>query len=181
MKPLKPIGAFAGVLVALSFGVSAVLGGQGTAPEVTVVSEEAVNNFPNGIVWNIEYEADAPIERGVLRYRVEPFGITSTAGSECEAEACTAQLEYPGDLYLPPFTELTYFWEFEGEEGESAVTDEASFTYMDTRFDWQTIGEGNVLLHYHDNDEDEMRDLLSASDETIEYWSGLFEIGVEQI
>jgi Peptidase MA superfamily len=155
------------------------------APVVTVSSEEVSNNFPGGIEWRISFDSGGSQVQGALRYKFEPFGITSTAQTECGSDGCTALLEYPGDLYIPPYTRITYFWEIEDgdleatEPADPVITPEQQFVYVDNRFEWQTISEEPVQLHYYSGDESEMRELLLASEGTVEYWADLFGVEID--
>jgi Peptidase MA superfamily len=176
-------GIFVALLGALSY-VAAMATPVNAAPVVVVSSEEVSNNFPGGIEWRINFNSGGQEVQGALRYKFEPFGITSTAQTECGPDGCTALLEYPGDLYIPPYTRITYFWEIEDGDLESSepadpvITPEQQFVYVDNRFEWQTLSQDPVELHYYSSNESEMRELLEASEGTVEYWADLFGVDI---
>jgi hypothetical protein len=58
------------------------------------------------------------------------------------------------------------------------ITQEQQFVYVDNRFEWQTLSEDPVQLHYYGSDESEMRELLQASEGTVEYWAELFGVDI---
>lgn len=177
--------AVAGLVLASFVAVAQAASPASAAPVVAVSSEEVSNNFPGGIEWRISFDSGGAEVQGALRYKFEPFGITSTAQTECGPDGCTAVLEYPGDLYIPPYTRITYFWELEDGNLESetpadpVLTQEQQFVYVDNRFEWQTLSEDPVELHYYGNDESEMRELLEASEGTVEYWADLFGVEID--
>ncbi len=63
------------------------------------------------------------------------------------------QAQYQRDLRkdpLPPFTEITYWWQYEGASGETLTTPATSFLYEDNRFAWETLSEpdGEISLYW---------------------------------
>jgi Peptidase MA superfamily len=189
-RPARRVGLTALCLTSLVSAAAAVVllaaspTSASAAPAVSVTNQTVSNNFPGGIEWTISFDSSLEAVDGALRYKFEPFGITSTAETTCDTEGCTAVLEYPGDTYIPPYTTITYFWELEdgrdspADPADEVLTDEQTFQYLDTRFEWQTISEDDVLLHYHDGSDDGVEELLAASDETIDYWSEIFGIEI---
>jgi len=61
--------------------------------------------------------------------------------------------QYQRDLHkhpLPPFTEITYWWQYEGASGEDESTAVTTFLYKDNRFEWERLEEpqGELTLYW---------------------------------
>lgn len=53
---------------------------------------------------------------------------------------------------LPPFAEVTYWWELAVAGGETITVAEARFTYRDDRFDWRELVNEDVTIYWTGND-----------------------------
>jgi hypothetical protein len=51
--------------------------------------------------------------------------------------------------YQPPMITFTYWWVIEDKESNRLKTDPVSFAYVDTRFEWQSLENGQVRLYWH--------------------------------
>ncbi len=52
------------------------------------------------------------------------------------------------DRPLPPFCQLTYWWQYQTASGDQQTTTKQRFSYEDTRFKWQTLQEEFFTLHW---------------------------------
>ncbi|MBN1877669.1 MAG: hypothetical protein JXA33_25830 [Anaerolineae bacterium] len=48
---------------------------------------------------------------------------------------------------FPPFSQITYWWEYQ-TQGQTYETSQKTFIYEDNRFEWQTLQEDNITLHW---------------------------------
>ncbi len=48
---------------------------------------------------------------------------------------------------LPPYAVISYWWSYDSARGQ-ALTDKRIFRYIDNRYDWQTISEGDISVHW---------------------------------
>jgi hypothetical protein len=121
------------------------------APAVT--DGGVVNNFPDGMVFSVHAESVSNITDIRLRYEVLPDGTAATARPQfAQAKSVDAQVTL--DTYLAPGTVIKYHWEALAGSSASA-TDEATFVYDDTRFQWQVLDTDNLAIHhYSGSDED---------------------------
>jgi hypothetical protein len=53
---------------------------------------------------------------------------------------------------LPPFSPVSYWWEFATAGGARLVTPPATFYYEDDRFDWQRLTSGGLSVHWYAGD-----------------------------
>jgi hypothetical protein len=49
---------------------------------------------------------------------------------------------------LPPFAEITYWWQLEGPEADQRQTEPITFRYVDNRYVWQNLHRGNLTVHW---------------------------------
>jgi hypothetical protein len=49
---------------------------------------------------------------------------------------------------LPPFADITYWWQIENAAGERLKTDPQTFTYHDNRFAWDRLGGEGITIHW---------------------------------
>jgi hypothetical protein len=107
--------------------------------------------FGQQVRFQLEVESDDPIQSIVLAYRT-----LDTLGTTVEAmrfDASTSvRLEYVHEIrnrYIRPFIELTYWWTIVNAAGERLSTDPQTFAYVDDRFDWQTLNDGAIQVHWY--------------------------------
>ncbi|MGC9348942.1 MAG: peptidase MA family metallohydrolase [Anaerolineae bacterium] len=62
---------------------------------------------------------------------------------------------------LPPFAEITYWWEYPASDGDLVSTNRTTFRYEDNRYEWQSIEEDPVRIHWISG---EGPDMISALD-----------------
>ncbi len=49
---------------------------------------------------------------------------------------------------LPPFAEVTYWWDYVASDAQRLETEAQTFTYLDNRFTWQTASESGISVHW---------------------------------
>jgi hypothetical protein len=170
-------------LVALAFTCALLLStATASAQDALDVRESsATSDFPNGIAFRLEAMVDGAVEEVRLVYEVAPDGVRATAEAECvggAALSCAYTLPATPRTRLIPSAELTYFWRVT-LDGATQETDPQAVTYLDDRFDWQTITEGNVTLWWYAGGDDGARAVLAASRESLESMSALLQTTVD--
>jgi hypothetical protein len=48
-----------------------------------------------------------------------------------------------------PFVQVTYWWTIADVRGTTLTTEPRSFAYVDDRFDWQTLHQDGIVLHWY--------------------------------
>lgn len=66
-------------------------------------------------------------------------------------------------LPLPPFAEVTYWWEYRLPSGERIRTASEVFAYVDNRFDWETASDDGVEIHWVTGDRATMMQALTVA------------------
>ena len=125
--------------------------GSGGGPEV--LSQGAQVRFSQGVAFNVEVEAEAPIVEVKLNFRNANDGpwnyvyLDLEPSTRIEAEHL---LETDGATYIPPLASLEYFYTVKDAAGNVSDSPLQSLLYTDTRFRWESVTAGPLVLVYHD-------------------------------
>lgn len=152
----------------------------GAQDAVDFGSSSATSDFLNGITFHLEAEVDAPPQDIRLIYEVAPDGIRTTAVPDCTGDraiACTFQLAATPRNALIPGAEVTYFWRITSAADVVHESDSQEVTYVDSRFDWQTIND-DIITVWYTGSQDDAQSLLSAARESLDRNSALLQTTV---
>lgn len=166
-------------VLALVSGVLVAPGARAQA-DIEVRSQDVQNRFPEGILFTLFMASANPIEEVRLRYSIAPDGTAASGVAECTGETavnCTFDLQSKPGTFLPPGTEITYFWDVRDAAGRTLQTEHQVFVYEDTRFDWQSVSEGNLTVWWYAGGE-EARAALRAALESLHGISELLDTTV---
>lgn len=84
-------------------------------------------------------------------------------GSTISAEV----IEEVQALGVEPFSTITYWWQIDFANGDNYITDPASFVYEDNRFDWHSLGNSNVTVHWIEGELTRGQDILNLASDSI--------------
>lgn len=162
-------------LAPIAIGANAVV----AQSAVDVRESSAASDFPTGVTFHLQ--AGGPIDEVRLVYEIGPKGVRNTAPADCARGAvvtCTYTLAAGRGTDLVPGAELTYFWRVT-QAGQTAETQAQSVVYIDDRFDWSTISDGNLTLWWYAGSEEDARSVLAAARESLDRISALLETTVD--
>jgi hypothetical protein len=137
---------------------------------VDVQSQEARNDFPNGIVFKLDFESAEPVKEVRFRYAIAPDGSRAYGVPDCTGVAivqCTFDLKSTLSNFLIPGVEITYFWEITDQAGRTVETDPGRCMYQDDRFQWKSLSDDGLTLWFYAGSESDMRSLLSVGRDTL--------------
>jgi len=143
---------------------------------VTVRSQEVSNEFPDGIVFKVDFQSEEPVKEVRFRYAIAPDGSRAYGVPDCSGVTdvqCTFDLESNAQNFLIPGVEITYYWQVKDHAGQTTETEQGRYMYEDDRFDWQNLSEGGLTVWFYDASEDDVRELLTAGRETLERMGAL--------
>jgi len=138
------------------------------AGSITFGDSNARSENPRSIRFSTRVNATANLESAELVYVVSnPDGniggsgqVNVSPGSELdlvfELQTINAQ------RYIPVGSELTYHWEVTDADGVTEVSGEERFTFLDGRFDWQSISENGITVYYYSSVEHAQRALQAT-------------------
>ena len=109
--------------------------------------------FAQRITFVLEASSETRITRAVLHYQADDLPLQSIDGQFAPETLVRveASLELRGGV-IPPFSTVTYWWEFGDESGQTAQTPRAAFEYIDNRFNWQTATDAGITVRWSDGD-----------------------------
>jgi len=169
------------LLVSLLATLFAASASPANAEGIEVRSQSATNRFPDGIQFRIFLASDANITNVRFHFRILPDGVNATARTQCTTGTvvdCSATVGSTRANYMVPGAQLVYSWEVEDANGAKLVTPEATATYQDDRFNWESISEGNITVYYYFGDVESQRSVLRVARETIDRISDLLNTQV---
>ncbi len=121
---------------------------------IQVLDQSVETAFRDYITFNISLESESNITEVRLLYRVA--GQLATARGDADFEPGTrVEASFTIDQkrdYLPPGTELEYWWQITNEGGDSLKTEPQHLLYMDERHDWQTLSSDRLTLYWYNGD-----------------------------
>lgn len=124
---------------------------------IQVIDQSWDANFRDHLTFTLGAESTAEIVEVDLFYRVVGQLATSrneadfTPGTAIEAEFVIDQTE-PAN-YLPPGTELQYWWKIIDAGGNELKTDQESLLFLDNRYPWQTLENEQLTLYWYEGDD----------------------------
>jgi hypothetical protein len=149
---------------------------------VDVRSQEARNDFPNGIVFRLDFGSEQPVQEVRFRYAIAPDGSQAYGVPECTGTTsvqCTFDLKSTASNFLIPGVEITYFWEITDGSGRTVETDPGRRMYEDDRFQWNSVSEGVLTVWFYSGSEGDARDLLSVGQDTLSRMGSLLGTQVD--
>lgn len=174
------------IVLAIALGLLAAGPAVGLAQAgPTVTDRGAENHFPDGIIFSVAAQGDAPIEKVRLRYTILPDGTNATGipdfepGPSVVTRFTLAGQESADGIYLPPGTTIEYRWEATDANGNVASTETATFFYDDVRFGWTPMEAGGVTVYFYAGGPEDAQAMLDAAVETLSSMSQLLGTTVD--
>ena len=121
--------------------------------EIRVLSDRLEVRFPNDVLFSLEVEGEQDIVEIRLFYRVAPSGIWTYTYPDLDPSQSVEpsfNLDVSGSSYLPPGTEVEYYYSIRNSQGEIVETSREKFLYVDGRFRWQVTQAGSLSIYWHD-------------------------------
>jgi len=169
--------------IALALAAWMLTGSAATAQgAITVESANARNQFPDGVLFDLSVRSDAEITSVRFRYTIPPEGANVYAEPECssgERVQCSFNLKSDPSLFLAPGTVIIYHWQVEDAAGNKLETEPVTFVYEDDRFDWKSLGEGNLTLWYYSGSESDLDFTLQTAVEGLQRMEDLLGVKVD--
>lgn len=134
-------------------GVAALPGVMLAQDSIKVVDQSWEAQFREKLTFNLEAESQARIVEVDLLYQIVGQLATSrneaefTPGTKVEAKFNIDQTK--PENYMPPGTELQYWWKIVDEAGNELRTEKQKLLYLDNRYDWQKLENERVTLYWY--------------------------------
>ncbi|MDA0301267.1 MAG: peptidase MA family metallohydrolase [Chloroflexi bacterium] len=123
------------------------------APQASGVAVETPD--PTSLTFKVRVTGDADIASAVVNYKVlSPDGNVGgslraeVAGGRAADISATLQT-ISAERYIPTGTQITYSWAVTDKNGATTNTPEATMTFLDGRYQWQSKKEGRVTVYWY--------------------------------
>jgi len=146
------------------------------ADGIEVRSQAAQTKFPDGVTFTIFLASNAEINSVRFNYRILPDGTNVAGRPQCTTGAvvnCNIAVGGSSAAFMVPGADILYSWEIADAAGNKLETDQARYTYTDTRFQWQTITSGILTVNYYSGSENTNRTILDTARQIIDKMSAL--------
>lgn len=145
--------------VALILLLGLVVGpGIAAAQEAIQVVDQSIDaNFRDHLTFTLNTKSTAEIVEVDLLYQV----VGQLASSRNKAEftpGTSVSAEFKIDQskpenYMPPGTELNYWWKIVDSAGNELKTEKQRYLYLDNRYEWQTQQNERLTLYWYEGDD----------------------------
>ncbi len=132
---------------------------------IRIRANEYTFAFGQYVQFHLEAAGDAPIQSVILAYRTWDTQGTTVQTIEFDPNTSIA-LDYVHDItgrYVRPFVQITYWWTIKDAVGNKIVTEPQTFVYVDNRFDWETLSENGVSIHWYRGEIEIAQQALNAA------------------
>lgn len=170
------------VVIALVLSTLLTVGGMGSRAASQGIAFDdpiATGSLTQPVTFSTTFRAPTLPDRVELLTRVRGSGADEVRSAIVEPAgdgSWTATVPSPG--FTPPNTVQTF--RFRAVDGDATVLGpSAEFTLVDDRFEWRTLAQGAVTLHWYTGSEDFARRALQVGVDAIDQAAGL--LGVSDV
>jgi hypothetical protein len=120
--------------------------------ESAVVANEALVSYPQQVTFRLETDPDLNIVEAILTYDVEQVSCLDVS-TRVPVEVTGPILEWDWIMIRsgnpPPGASLWWEWTLTDDQGNIYTTPRQELTFEDDRFEWQTVSDGEITLHWY--------------------------------
>ncbi len=124
--------------------------------DITVTQNEALVDFPQSVTFQLELADASDVASVSLVYDVDRLSCLE-ANTAVPVELNGNRAEWTWEMVRsgnpPPGATLSWQWQITDRRGNVTTTPGQSHTFVDDRFDWQTVSAPNIRLHWYEGDE----------------------------
>ena len=154
-------------LLIMSLALPGVAAAQGT---IRVTNQKVDTVFRHHITFQISVDGDKKITAARLFYTAT--GQIATVRGDAKFDPAThVEASFTIDQtknYMPPGTDLQYWWQITDEAGQSLKTDKQSLEYMDDRHPWQKLSGDRLTLYWYDGGQSLGQALFDRANKTLD-------------
>ncbi len=121
--------------------------------------------FGQEVRFHLQVIAPDPIRSIVLAYRTSdnPGTIVETMAFDQGMTVTVDYVHRVKERYIRPFVQVTYWWTIDSMADARLTTEPQTFAYADNRFDWQTLSQSVVTIHWYRGDMQAAQKALDAA------------------
>lgn len=154
------------------------------AQEVVKIADQTWDaEFRDHITFTLNATSNAEIVEADLFYQVVGQVATSRnradfmPGTSIKATFTLDQTR--PENYLPPGTELSYWWKVVDADGNELRTEKETLLYLDDRYDWQTLQNERLSLYWYEGNDSFGQQLFDRANEALDTLEQDMGIAVE--
>ncbi len=156
-----------GVVVLLGNGVSVA-----AAQAANGWTSSATYAFGQVMSFSLNGDSDTAVRRVSLLFQAPEFDntfVAEVATPDDQAITATHHVDL-SRVRLAPFTTVTYWWVLEMADGRSETVPEQTIVYEDDQFEWHSLTQDGVAVHWTGNTGDDTSLGQLALDVVAETW-----------
>lgn len=157
------------IFLIISLTILANPTGAGAIAPLEARSDEAALSFPNTVTFRAQLSANADIQSVVLEY-----GTTQLTCGEVIAKAFpqfnpgrSVNVEWTWDMRqsgsIPPGANIWWRWRATDANGHESVSETKNVTWLDSVYQWQTLTDRDLRIHWYRGDQAFAREILAAA------------------
>jgi hypothetical protein len=153
------------------------------APQATNATVETPD--PASLTFKVRASGDADITSAVVNYKVlSPDGnvggsLKADVSAGRSVDASTTLQTNTNERYIPTGTLITYSWTITDKNGASITTPEATITFLDGRYQWQSKKEGQVTVFWYGANDANAALALRSAAESITAMQALLKVKLD--
>jgi hypothetical protein len=124
--------------------------------ESIILANEALVSYPEQVTFHLETNPDVNITSATLTYDVEQVSCLDVS-TRVPVEVSGPTLEWDWIMIRsgnpPPGATLWWEWTLTDDQGNSYSTPREELTFEDDRFEWQTVRDEGITLHWYAGEE----------------------------
>ena len=116
---------------------------------IQVTESRVEHSFAQHVTFTLEATSAANITEVYLFFHAVHDEETEETQVPLETPAREISVQYVHDVRrypLPPFADITYWWQVEDADGHQLKTESNQFKYTDNRFSWEHLSDGGITI-----------------------------------
>ncbi len=122
-----------------------------SASGISVTRSSVEHSFAQHVTFTLEATSDAEISQVYLFFRATYDEETEKERLALEKPSREISLNHTHDVQrhpLPPFADITFWWQIEDTAGNQLKTAPQQFRYTDNRFRWEQLQDAGLAVHW---------------------------------
>ena len=151
--------------------------------EIDVFTDEGDVRFPGGVVFNLGVESASDIQEVKLYFRIPPSQVWMYTYPEVDPSPrveTSFELDLRGADYLPPGTEIEYYYRIRDSSLAVFDTEPNTLFYVDDRYRWDATTVGPLTILSHDVSSRQLQSVAAAVEGPLREIGGLLEVELER-